>query len=94
MGYICMNTGVKVRSVLLTAVTRKAIYLSKVSVETSADIVNFVANDIGKVYDGLQVRAHTLCSTCTCVAGVGSGSCQHPSFLCCTCKLVCAYSSG
>jgi hypothetical protein len=55
MGYICMYVGVKVRATLLTTVTRKAIFMSKVSPETAGDIVGFVANDIGKVYDGMQV---------------------------------------
>lgn len=54
MGYICMTSGIKVRAALITAVTRKAIFLSSVDVDTSSDIVNFVANDIGKVYDGMQ----------------------------------------
>lgn len=37
----------------------EAIFLDKVSVETASDIVNYVATDVGKVYDGLQVRSST-----------------------------------
>jgi hypothetical protein len=56
MGYISVTTGVKVRAALLMAVTRKAISLAEVSGDTASDIVGFVAGDIRKVYDGMQVR--------------------------------------
>ena len=56
MGYVCMNVGVKVRSALLTAVARKALHMGHLSSETAGDVVAAVATDVGKVYDGLQVR--------------------------------------
>ena len=56
MGYICMSQGVKVRAALATAITRKAISLTEISAENTADVVGFMANDLGKVYDGMQVR--------------------------------------
>ena len=56
MGYICMTTAVQVRAALITSVTRKAIFMNKVTVETAGDIVNFVASDITKVFDGMLVR--------------------------------------
>ena len=52
MGYIAVAQGVKVRAALLTAITRKAIFMAEVSSEQSADIVNFVSSDIRKIYDG------------------------------------------
>ena len=55
-----MNTGVKVRAALLTAVSRKAFYMPTVSVEAASDIVGFVANDIGKVYDGIIRSAYLI----------------------------------
>jgi len=56
MGYACMAAGVKVRAVLLTAVTRKALAAAKVSAADAGNVVSLVANDVGKVYDGMQVR--------------------------------------
>jgi len=54
MGFICMTTGIKVRSALINAICRKAFIMAQVKKETVADIVAFVATDAQKVYDGMQ----------------------------------------
>jgi hypothetical protein len=86
MGYVCMNVGVKVRAALLTAVARKALHMGRLSGESASDVVNAVATDVGKVYDGLQVRTpnyrmHTVkCSTRShplTVVGFSQFWCQH-----------------
>ena len=55
MGFICMNSGVKVRAALTTAITRKAIGLGYISADNASRVVSFMANDINKIYDGMQV---------------------------------------
>lgn len=57
MGFICMNSGVKVRAALTTAITRKAIGLGYISADNASRVVSFMANDINKIYDGMQVWA-------------------------------------
>ena len=57
MGFICMNSGVKVRAALTTAITRKAIGLGYISADNASRVVSFMANDINKIYDGMQARS-------------------------------------
>jgi ATP-binding cassette, subfamily C (CFTR/MRP), member 1 len=65
MGYISMSSGIKVRAALGTAISRRAITMSHISAEHTADVVGFMANDLGKVYDGVLVRIPTSnCSNC------------------------------
>jgi hypothetical protein len=71
MGYIAVAQGVKVRASILTAVTRKAIFMSEVTSEQTADIVNFVSSDIRKIYDGMQVCSLKLRSRVCCHQGRG-----------------------
>lgn len=52
-----MNSGVKVRAALTTAITRKAIGLGYISADNASRVVSFMANDINKIYDGMQVGA-------------------------------------
>ncbi|KAG2426904.1 hypothetical protein HXX76_012691 [Chlamydomonas incerta] len=52
MGYICMTVGIRARAALVQAVTHKAFRLNTVRADQSASIVNFVASDIQKIYDG------------------------------------------
>ena len=63
MGFACMSVGVKVRAALLTAVTRKALHMGRLGGDTAGDVVSAVATDVGKVYDGLQVRCKHCGST-------------------------------
>lgn len=62
MGFICMTSAVKVRAALSTAISRKAILLNHISAEDTAAVVGFMANDLGKVYDGMLVRRPPPCS--------------------------------
>ena len=55
MGFICVNSGIKVRAALTTAILRKAIGLGHISADNASRVVSFMANDINKVYDGMQV---------------------------------------
>ncbi|KAG2500538.1 hypothetical protein HYH03_001315 [Edaphochlamys debaryana] len=54
MGYICMQVGIRVRASLVQAVTHKAFRLNTVRGDQAAAIVNFVASDIQKIFDGAQ----------------------------------------
>ncbi|KAG2500519.1 hypothetical protein HYH03_001296 [Edaphochlamys debaryana] len=54
MGYICMQVGIRVRASLVQAVTHKAFRLNTIRGDQAAAIVNFVASDIQKIYDGAQ----------------------------------------
>ena len=61
MGFICMNSGVKVRAALTTAITRKAIGLGYISADNASRVVSFMANDINKIYDGMQASFPASC---------------------------------
>ncbi|KAG2424609.1 hypothetical protein HXX76_014334 [Chlamydomonas incerta] len=52
MGYICMNVGIRARAALVQAVTHKSFRLNSVRADQAASIVNFVASDVQKIYDG------------------------------------------
>lgn len=59
MGFICVHSGIKVRAALTTAIVRKAIGLGHISADNASKVVSFMANDINKVYDGMQVLFRT-----------------------------------
>ncbi len=65
MGYICTQVGIRARAALVQAVTHKAFRLNSVRADQAASIVNFVASDIQKIYDGALVsylRCYYVCT--------------------------------
>jgi ATP-binding cassette, subfamily C (CFTR/MRP), member 1 len=55
MSFGCMSVGVAVRSALVNAICRKSFAMASITKEDSSDCVSFVASDIQKVFDGIQV---------------------------------------
>lgn len=54
MGYGVLNVGIRVRAALITAVARKCYSMASMTKETNAQAVAFVANDINKIFEGIQ----------------------------------------
>ena len=54
MGYGVLNVGIRVRAALITAVSRKCYSMASMTKETNAQAVAFVANDINKIFEGIQ----------------------------------------
>ena len=68
MGYLCVESGLKVRTALSNAICRKAFAMAHIHAEDAADVVNFMASDLMKVYNGMQVGGgvHALAAVATC----------------------------
>jgi ATP-binding cassette, subfamily C (CFTR/MRP), member 1 len=64
MSFGCMSVGVAVRSALVNAICRKSFAMASITKEDSSDCVSFVASDIQKVFDGIQVRPSALIAIC------------------------------
>ncbi len=59
------QVGIRARASLVQAVTQKAFRLNSVRADQAASIVNFVASDIQKIYDGALVsylRCYYVCT--------------------------------
>jgi hypothetical protein len=56
MGYLCVASGLQVRTALSNAICRKAFAMAHIHAEDAADVVSFMASDLMKVYNGMQVR--------------------------------------
>lgn len=54
MGFGVLNIGIKVRAALITAITRKCYSMATLTKEVNAQAVAFVANDINKIFEGIQ----------------------------------------
>ena len=55
MAFGCLQCGIKARGALLNAVCQKSFRLNSIEQDRAADVVSFVASDINKVFDGMQV---------------------------------------
>ncbi len=77
----CTQVGIRTRGALVQAVTQKAFRLPTVAADQAASIVNFVASDIQKIYDGAMVGAQrAVCGVSACELRLlrpvgGTGSC-------------------
>ena len=60
MGYLCVESGLKVRTALSNAICRKAFAMAHIHAEDAADVVNFMASDLMKVYNGMQVGGGSM----------------------------------
>jgi len=54
MGFGVLNVGIRVRAALITAITRKCYSMAAMTKEVNAQAVAFVANDINKIFEGVQ----------------------------------------
>lgn len=54
MAYGVLQVGIRARAALTTAVARKCYGMAHLTKETAADAVGFVANDINKIFEGIQ----------------------------------------
>ena len=55
MSFGCMQVGVKSRAALLNAICRKSFAMSSITKKDASDCVSFVASDLQKVFEGIQV---------------------------------------
>ena len=54
MAFGCLQVGIRCRAALTTTVARKCYSMAHLNKETAAEAVSFVANDINKIFDGIQ----------------------------------------
>ncbi len=54
MAFGCLRTGIRVRAALTTMIARKCYGMAHLTKDTAAEAVGFVANDINKVFEGIQ----------------------------------------
>lgn len=54
MAFGCLNVGIRARAALTTMIARKCYGMAHLTKETAAEAVSFVANDINKVFEGIQ----------------------------------------
>ncbi|KIZ01660.1 ABC transporter, multidrug resistance associated protein [Monoraphidium neglectum] len=54
MSYGCLGVGIRARAALTTAVARKCYGMAHLTKDTAAEAVSFVANDINKIFQGMQ----------------------------------------
>ncbi|KAI8468106.1 MAG: hypothetical protein J3K34DRAFT_479395 [Monoraphidium minutum] len=54
MSFGCLTVGIRARAALTTAVARKCYNMAHITAETASEAVAFVANDINKIFQGMQ----------------------------------------
>ncbi|KAL4427322.1 hypothetical protein ABPG77_003231 [Micractinium sp. CCAP 211/92] len=69
MAFGCLNVGIRARAALTTMIARKCYGMAHLTKETAAEAVSFVANDINKVFEGIQ-EVHYLWGAPVEAAGI------------------------
>jgi ATP-binding cassette, subfamily C (CFTR/MRP), member 1 len=54
MAFGCLRVGIRCRAALTTAIARKCLGMAHLTKETAAEAVSFVAQDINKIFEGIQ----------------------------------------
>jgi hypothetical protein len=54
MAFGCLRVGIRCRAALTTAIARKCYNMAHLTKDTAAEAVSFVANDINKIFEGIQ----------------------------------------
>ncbi len=54
MAFGCLNVGIRCKAALTTAIARKCYNMAHLNKDTAAEVVSFVASDIGKIFEGIQ----------------------------------------
>jgi ATP-binding cassette subfamily C (CFTR/MRP) protein 1 len=54
LSFVSIKTGIRVRAALTSSVARKCLNMANLNKETASEAVNFVANDINKIFEGIQ----------------------------------------
>lgn len=61
MTFGCLQVGIRARAALTTAVANKCYSMAHLTKETAADAVGFVAQDISKIFEGIQEIHYLWC---------------------------------
>nr|AXF41555.1 HLA3 protein [Chlorella sp. ArM0029B] len=54
MAFGCLSVGIRARAALVTMISRKCYGMAHLTTDTAAEAVSFVANDINKIFEGIQ----------------------------------------